>query len=137
MNFGEKLEYLMKEKGVTRAELSRATNIAYTTIDSILKRNEFEKLKLPMVQAFADYFNTTIDYLIRDEINDPNYGKEETPATITMAQLEEWGILKENSESEIYVLHKGDGQKIQSYPPEAVKEIEEFIKYIKHKYNIK
>lgn len=75
MNLREKLEYLMKQRNLTKADLSRETGIPYTTIDGILKRNDFEKIKLSTLFPLKDYFNVTLDYLMLDEITDVNYGK--------------------------------------------------------------
>ncbi len=77
MNIKDKLSLLMNEKGINKADLSRQTGIPYTTIDGILKRDNFEKLKLATLDALKKYFNVTLDYLIDDSVEDRNHGKKQ------------------------------------------------------------
>lgn len=74
MTFLEKLDSLMKEKGLNKNTLSAGSGIPYTTIDSFYKKG-YENTKLSTVQKLAEYFDTTIDYLMREEITDPDFGK--------------------------------------------------------------
>ena len=75
MNLREKLEFLMERKGITKkADLARAINIPYTTIDNILKRDHFDNVKFSTLEAICEYFNVDLRYLIKGEITDPNYG---------------------------------------------------------------
>lgn len=74
MDFLEKVDYLMGRFGLTRTTLSQKSNIPYTTIDGWYKKG-YEGLKLTTLRKLADYFNTTLDYWILDDIKDPNYGK--------------------------------------------------------------
>ena len=76
MNLGEKIKMLMKEKNLRKSDLSRETGIPYTTLDGILKRDDFSKVKLDTVQLLKNYFDVTLDYLMIDEITDKNYGKQ-------------------------------------------------------------
>ena len=74
MNFLEKLDFLMNRYSLNKRTLSINSDIPYTTIDNWYKRG-YEGLKLPTLRKLAEYFNTTLDYWILDEITDPNYGK--------------------------------------------------------------
>lgn len=74
MNFLDKLNNLMDERGLNRNTLSVRSGIPYTTIDSFYKKG-FENAKLSTIQKLADFFDTTLDYLMRDEISDPSFGK--------------------------------------------------------------
>lgn len=74
MNFLEKLDFLMARFSLNKRTLSINSDIPYTTIDNWYKRG-YEGLKLPTLRKLAEYFNTTLDYWILDEITDPNYGK--------------------------------------------------------------
>ena len=77
MNLREKIEYLMNRNHIaTKADLARALDIPYTTIDNILKREHFENVKFSTLQKLCDYFQVDLRYLIKDEITDPNYGLE-------------------------------------------------------------
>ncbi|QHI71480.1 helix-turn-helix domain-containing protein [Aminipila terrae] len=74
MNFLEKLNYLMDINNINKHILSKESGIPYSTIDNFYKKG-YEKAKLPTMQKLAKYFDTTVDYLIMDEITDVNYGK--------------------------------------------------------------
>lgn len=74
MNLREKLEYLMARDSITKkADLARALDIPYTTIDNILKRDHFDNIKFSTLEKLCDYFHVDLRYLIKDEIIDPNY----------------------------------------------------------------
>ena len=75
MNLREKLEFLMARDNITKkADLARALDIPYTTIDNILKRDHFENVKFSTLERLCDYFRVDLRYLVKDEITDPNYG---------------------------------------------------------------
>lgn len=76
MDFLNKLNYLMEQHKLNKHTLSLACGVPYTTIDSFYKKG-YSNAKLSTIQKIADYFNTSIDYLMRDEINDPKYGVTE------------------------------------------------------------
>lgn len=78
MNLREKIEFLMSRAEINRAELSRATQIPYTTLDSILKRDHFENVKLQILRKLCAYFDVSLEYLIFDEITDPKYKRQVT-----------------------------------------------------------
>ncbi len=75
MNLREKLEFLMSRDNITKkADLARDLDIAYSTIDNILKRDHFDNVKFSTLEKLCDYFHVDLRYLIKDEITDPNYG---------------------------------------------------------------
>ena len=74
MNFLEKLDFLISRKGINKNVLSIESGIPYTTIDGFYKKG-YKNAKLPTIQKLADYFDTTLDYIIRDEVTDVNLGK--------------------------------------------------------------
>lgn len=74
MNFLEKIDFLMNKYGLNKRTLSQKCGIPYTTIDAWYKKG-YEGLKLTTLRKLNDFFNTTLDYWILDEITDPNYGK--------------------------------------------------------------
>lgn len=76
MDFLEKLNYLMQEKEINKNVLSKESGVPYTTIDGFYKKG-YQNAKLSTIKKLAEYFNTTLDYLMRDEIVDKNYGKYE------------------------------------------------------------
>ena len=75
MDFLQKLDLLMKKNNLNKHSLAEQCGIPYTTIVGLYTKG-YEKIKLPTVQKLADFFGTSIDYLMREEINDQNYGKE-------------------------------------------------------------
>lgn len=64
----------MNRYALNKRTLSINSDIPYTTIDNWYKRG-YEGLKLPTLRKLAEYFHTTLDYWILDEIADPDYGK--------------------------------------------------------------
>lgn len=74
MNFLEKLDLLMDRYGLNKRSLSQKSGIPYTTIDAWYKKG-YEGLKLTTLRKLNEYFNTTLDFWILDEVIDPNYGK--------------------------------------------------------------
>lgn len=92
MNFLKKLDILMDGKGLNKHSLSKKCGIPYTTIDAFYKKG-FENAKISTMMKLALFFDTTLDYLTRDEITDIHYGwkKEEdkndplTPEDIKIA----------------------------------------------------
>lgn len=74
MNFLQKLDFLMDRFGLNKRTLSQNSDIPYTTIDGWYKKG-YEGLKLTTLRKLAEYFNTTLDYWILDDVTDPNHGK--------------------------------------------------------------
>ena len=74
MTFLDKLELLMKREGLNRRALSQRTGIPYTTIENWYKRS-YDGLKLSTAGKLARFFGTTTDFLLREELTDPDYGK--------------------------------------------------------------
>lgn len=89
MNFLEKLDYLMSRYSLNKSTLSQNSDIPYTTIDGWYKKG-YEGLKLTTLRKLAEYFNTTLDYWVVDEITDPNYGK----TSGFKLEYDEMGIIK-------------------------------------------
>lgn len=74
MNFLQKLDFLMERYGLNKSSMSQNSGIPYTTIDGWYKKG-YDGLKLSTFKKLAEYFNTTLDFWIRDDVTDPNYGK--------------------------------------------------------------
>lgn len=73
MTFLEKLDFLMKRNGDNVSTLSKKSGIPYTTIDGFYKKG-YGNTKLSTLQKLSDYFKVTLDYLVKDDITDPNHG---------------------------------------------------------------
>ena len=73
MNFVEKLDYLMSQKGLNKSTLSKMSGVPYTTIDGFYKKG-YDKIKLPTLRNIARALQVSMDYLVYDEIENPEYG---------------------------------------------------------------
>lgn len=76
MDFIEKISLLKKKSGLNNRTLSIQSGIPYSTIDFLYKKG-YENIKLGTLKKLAAFFDVSIDYLVRDEITDPNFGKED------------------------------------------------------------
>lgn len=87
MTFLEKLDYLMEQDGLNKSSLARESGIPYTTIDGWYKKG-YESAKISSLKKLSSFFDVSLDYLVMDEITDPQYGKtEELNLTGNEAQL--------------------------------------------------
>lgn len=110
MKLTEKLDLLMKKKGITKADLSREAGIPYTTIASLYDKG-YENVKLSTLKKLADYFNCSLDYIADDNIEE-NDNKSRTGPTTIAAHF--------------------DGKELT---PEEAEEINNFVKYVLSKRN--
>lgn len=67
MNFLEKLEMLMNYKNINKRQLSIGSDIPYSTIDNLWKKG-YDNIKLSTLKKLSDYFNVSLDFLVRDEL---------------------------------------------------------------------
>lgn len=68
MDLIKKLDILMKKKNVKNiSQLSKETNIPYTTLKSILD-GDVNDIRLSTSRKLCDYFNITLDDLLDDDI---------------------------------------------------------------------
>ena len=70
MGLTNKLDLLMKERNINKAELARESGIPYTTIDGFYKKGS-ENAKLSTLKKICAYFNCSLDYLTDDSIAEP------------------------------------------------------------------
>ncbi len=106
MNFLEKLDTLMAQKGLNRKTLSEVSGVPYTTIIGFYAKG-YEGTRMSTVKSLAHFFNVSTDYLIRDEITDPNYGLS-SPADPVLAPderqlVEDYRSL--NKDGQEYIRH--------------------------------
>jgi DNA-binding Xre family transcriptional regulator len=72
MGLTDKLDMLMKERKINKAQLARESGIPYTTIDGFYKKGA-DNTKLSTLKKLCAYFNCSLDYLADDLIQDePN-----------------------------------------------------------------
>jgi transcriptional regulator with XRE-family HTH domain len=67
MNMIEKMQLMMTERKINKADVSRGANIPYNTIVNIFNRG-FKNIRYPTLGKLALFFNVPIDYLINEEI---------------------------------------------------------------------
>lgn len=96
MKLTEKLDVLMKEKGITKADLARESGVPYTTITSLYDKG-YENVKLSTLKRLADYFETTLDYMADDNVDERGVRKP----TIVAAHLPEGVELTEEEQEEL------------------------------------
>ncbi len=76
MSFNQKVNALLKEKRITKAQLAKAVNIPYTTLDSMLKRDtDTEKLK--NIFAIAKKLGVSVEYLVFDNVSEAFEGEQQ------------------------------------------------------------
>ncbi len=69
MNFLEKLNFLLKEKNVSRGELAKGSGVPYTTIVGLYEQG-YKNIKLSTLRKIAKYFSVSLDYLADDTISE-------------------------------------------------------------------
>ena len=69
MGLTDKLDLLMKERNINKADLARESGVPYTTIDGFYKKGS-ENAKLSTLKKLCTYFNCTLDYLADDAVDD-------------------------------------------------------------------
>ena len=69
MGLTDKLDLLMKERNINKADLARESGVPYTTIDGFYKKGS-ENAKLSTLKKLCTYFNCTWDYLADDDVGD-------------------------------------------------------------------
>lgn len=74
MNMIEKIQRMMDEKCLTKADVSKGADVPYTTLDGLFKKG-FENTRFPTLRKLAIYFDVSMEYLVVDEEADKDYGK--------------------------------------------------------------
>lgn len=72
MGLTDKLDIMMKEQNINKAELARKSGVPYTTIDGFYKKGA-ENAKLSTLKKLCAYFNCSLDYLADDNIDNERY----------------------------------------------------------------
>ena len=104
MNFLEKLDLLMEREGLNRRTLSLRSGIPYTTIDNWYKRG-YDGLQLSTAGKLAEYFGTTADFFLREELTDPNYARTQGFSV----SFEEMGHIQKYRALDLYGKRAVDG----------------------------
>jgi len=64
----DKLDYLMRERGITRGGLAKSTGIPYTTVVGFYEKGS-ENIKLSNLQKLAAFFGVSLAYLVNDDLS--------------------------------------------------------------------
>ena len=70
MTFLEKLDYLMAREKLNKHTLAQQSGIPYTTIVGLYERG-YGNTKLSTVQKLCEFFDVSLDYLMRDSYTNP------------------------------------------------------------------
>ena len=62
----EKIEFLMRENGLNRRQLSIQSKIPYSTISNLWVRGS-DSMRLPTFRALCDFFGVTMDSMAWDD----------------------------------------------------------------------
>lgn len=115
MTFGKRITMLQEEKNMSRRDIAKALNISYSSVSKYETDARFPDQET--LKAIADVFQVSIDYLLgRTDIRN-FYEKTEAPENEYV------------SESRAY----DDFFKI-GLPDEAIRQINDYIEFIKQKY---
>lgn len=81
MNFLEKLDILMKERGLNKHTFSEQCGIPYNTILSWYKKG-YDGIAMSKLIIIADFFDVELDFLMRDSESDRHakHGKISLPS---------------------------------------------------------
>ena len=67
----------MRKKGIkNRSQLSKQSGIPYTTIVGFFEKGT-ENIRRTTLIKLSDFFGCSLEYLVSDEIDDENYGKND------------------------------------------------------------
>ena len=69
MGLTDKLDLLMEERSINKAQLARESGVPYTTIDGFYKKGA-DNAKLSTLKKLCAYFGCTLDYLADDDSSD-------------------------------------------------------------------
>lgn len=69
MKLTDKLDILMQERGLNKAQLSSQSGVPYTTLVSLYEKG-YENAKRSTLLTIARFFNVTLDYLADDKIDE-------------------------------------------------------------------
>ena len=105
---GKRIKKLRENKNLNQLEFSKILNISNTTLSQYEAGNRTPNDEIK--EKVADYFNVSVDYLL---------GRSE----------------KCNSEAENSKIVKSNSLDVSNLPIEAIKQIEEYIEFIKQKYS--
>jgi transcriptional regulator with XRE-family HTH domain len=109
MDFGDRLKTLREEDDLSRDDLANRLNISYSTVSKYETNVRFPDKET--LNRLADFFSVSIDYLL-GRSNNRNPDDKSINETKAYYNLDTSGL-----------------------PEEAIKQVEEYIEFVKLKYN--
>lgn len=82
MTFLDKLDILIASKSLNKKSFSNISGIAYTTIINWYKRG-YDNMSVSIFKKICDFFNVTMDSMIRDELEIEYYNPNKKDLHIT------------------------------------------------------
>lgn len=90
MNMIEKIQMLMNERDLNKADVSKGADIPYTTIDGLFKKG-YENTRYPTLRKLSIFFDVSMEYLITDDEENRDAGKisfmDVTPEELNLLNL--------------------------------------------------
>lgn len=68
MAITDKLDHLMRERGITRGGLAKSTGIPYTTIVGFYEKGS-DNIKLSNLLKLSSFFGVSLEYLVNDDVS--------------------------------------------------------------------
>ncbi len=119
MNYIDRINQLKKERGLTNADLAKATEIPNGTLTKMLAGYS-ESPKLSYIVAIATFFNVSLDYLISGiEENHNNYTLE--PEEIKL--VERYRALTSHSKDLVRVVVAKEYELVEEAVPSKIKSV--------------
>ena len=109
MNFGDILRALLEEREITQKQLATDLNIAPSTIGSYVQNNSEPDFK--MLKQIAEYFDTSIDYLLDHRTRQTATHREDDILRIFRNLTAEQQLIF-TAQGKAIVLHNEKGRKI-------------------------
>lgn len=103
MNFLDKLDFLLQKNKMNKRQLSQATGIPYTTIDSFYKKG-YDNIKLSTLIKLSSYFQCTLDYLVDDENGNEYIEQSPNSNDTSLKEVIYKEILELSEEEQSYIL---------------------------------
>ncbi|WP_339194688.1 helix-turn-helix transcriptional regulator [Paenibacillus sp. FSL P4-0176] len=92
-SISEKIEAVMKERGISRYKLSKDTGIPYTTVTQILN-GRTKNPQIAALQKIADYFDVKLDQITKESEDMPKTNTPDWATTKDLADIKK--ILEED-----------------------------------------
>lgn len=146
MNFYDKINTLLRDKKITKSKLCEDLQIPYNSLMSMFNRKS-KNITMDVIEKIAEYLDVSVDFLVKDSIIDPDFGKmsvqidnifqkkEHAALSNLMTNVE--GIRSDTHEPGKLNNREEAIRFLLSLSPEADKDIDMLIDLLMHKYGKK